>query len=90
MVEDMEGIPSDKQRLIYAGRQLLPDGNLSSYGIAGESTLHLVLSLKGNKPVIYLRSPKDMQATVRLFFSPSWSFSAIYRIVPVTSHEDSG
>lgn len=44
---EREEIPINQQRLIFAGIQLEDDYNLASYGISNESTLHLVLRLRG-------------------------------------------
>ena len=46
-IEKREGIPREEQRVLHAGRQLESQRTLADYSIQQESTLHLLLLLRG-------------------------------------------
>ncbi|RXW15280.1 hypothetical protein EST38_g10574 [Candolleomyces aberdarensis] len=83
LIQNMEGIPPEQQTLIFAGKHLEDNWTLADYNVQMGSTVTLVLSLRGGKPVIYLYPPIATRISTKLSLVPEWEFSAVYPVRPV-------
>ncbi|KAG2484501.1 hypothetical protein HYH03_016730 [Edaphochlamys debaryana] len=74
---EVEGIPPEQQRLMWAGEQLEDGRTLSECGLKDRSTLYMIDQLRGGKPVICIWAADPMDLVVRLQLSCRWAFSSL-------------
>ena len=69
VIQEKEGTPAHQQRLVFVGQQLEDERILSDYKIQYESTLHMILRLRGGGSGIFTLDEKNLDAEYNFDFS---------------------
>ena len=92
-IHEIEGSTPCQQRVIFAGKQLEEEKRLSDYNIRPESTIRLVLNLRGAKPVILLYDNEkkvNEEVIVKLTLNDAMDIGATYPQPTVTNENSKG
>ncbi|KAJ7177172.1 hypothetical protein C8R46DRAFT_889544 [Mycena filopes] len=90
LLAEKQGLKMDTFYLLYDGRRLEDEDTPQSLHMENGDEIDVLQRLLGGKPVIYLYSPTDIDATVALTLTREWSFSVIYPVVPTKIPSSNG
>ncbi|KAF7330051.1 p-loop containing nucleoside triphosphate hydrolase protein [Mycena kentingensis (nom. inval.)] len=87
-VERAWGISLNDFRLNYDGMYIRSGETPATLQMEDGDVLDVIRQRKGGKPVIYLRTSTQLDATVEVGLVPDWSFSVLYPVVAPTTPKD--